>query len=83
MYLKGKEMQRAELFKNSEENAEWFKENYENLRKKYDEQWIVIENKAVIESASTFDEVLSLVKKRDPNRVIVEYMQSNPVAMFF
>jgi thymidylate kinase len=83
MYLKGKEMQRAELFKNSEENAEWFKENYENLRKKYDEQWIVIENKAVIKSASTFDEVLPFVKKRDPNRVIVEYMQSNPVAMFF
>ncbi len=76
-------MQKAELFKNAEENIEWLKENYDALRKKYDEQWIVIENKTVIESASTFDEVLPLVRKRDPNRIIVEYMQSNPVAMFF
>jgi hypothetical protein len=78
-----KEVERAELFKNSKENTEWLKENYEHLKKKYDEQWIVIENKTVIKSASTFDEVLSLVRKRDPNRVIVEYMQSTPVAMFF
>ncbi len=76
-------MEKAELFKNSKENIEWFKENYENLKKKYDERWIVIENKTVVKSASTFDEILAVVRNRDPNKVIVEYMQSNPIAMFF
>jgi hypothetical protein len=76
-------MEKAELFRNSKENAEWFKENYEDLKKEYDEHWIVIENKAVIKSATTFDEILAIVKKRDPSKVIVEYIQSDQVAMFF
>jgi thymidylate kinase len=76
-------MERAELFKNSKENLEWFKENYEDLKKKYDERWIVIDNKTVVKSASTFDEILALVRKHDPNKVIVEYMQSKQIAMFF
>ncbi|MCJ7469573.1 DUF5678 domain-containing protein [Candidatus Bathyarchaeota archaeon] len=76
-------MEKAELFKNSKENLEWFKENYEDLKKKYDERWIVIDNKTVVKSASTFDEILALVRKHDPNKVIVEYMQSKQIAMFF
>ena len=76
-------MEKAELFKNSKENVEWFKENYEDLKKKYDKHWIVIENKKVVKSASTFDEVLAIVRKRDPNKVIVEFMQSDQIAMFF
>lgn len=43
----------------------------------------MIENKAVIKSATTFDEILAIVKKRDPSKVIVEYIQSDQVAMFF
>lgn len=76
-------MEKAELFKSSKENLEWFKENYEDLKKKYDERWIVIDNKTVVKSASTFDEILALVRKHDPNKVIVEYMQSKQIAMFF
>ena len=76
-------MEKAELFKNSRENIEWLKENYEDLKKKYDERWIVIENKTVVKSASTFDEILAVVRNRDPNKVLVEYMQSEQVAMFF
>jgi thymidylate kinase len=76
-------MEKAELFKNSKENLEWFKENYEDLKKKYDERWIVIDNKTVVKSASTFDEILAFVRKHDPNKVIVEYMQSKQIAMFF
>ena len=76
-------MEKAELFRNSKENIEWLKENYEDLKKKYDERWIVIENKTVVKSASTFDEILAIVRNRDPNKVLVEYMQSEQVAMFF
>ena len=76
-------MDRVELFRNVRANLEWFGENYEVLRKKYDGCWIVVEGKKVVKSASTFDEVLSFVGKRDPNKVIVEYVQSDPIATIF
>jgi len=76
-------MEKAELFKISRENAEWFSKNYESLKKKYDNQWIVIHNKKVVESTSTFNEIMNVAKRYDPNSIIVEYMQRKTVAMFF
>jgi len=76
-------MEKAELSKNSKENIQWLKENYEDLKKKYDEHWTIIENKKVIKSAGTFDEILAIIRNRDPNKVIVEFMQSDQIAMFF
>ena len=76
-------MEKAQLFKISRENMEWFKENYEDILKKYDNQWILIHNKSVAKSAGTFAKIVNVAKKYDPNTVLVEYMQSKPVAMFF
>lgn len=76
-------MEKAELFRISRGNAEWFRENYEDLKRKYDNRWIIIQNKKVVESASTFDDIMKVVKKYDPNSVIVEYIQRKPIAMFF
>jgi hypothetical protein len=76
-------MGRVELFRNVRANLEWFGENYEVLRKKYDGCWIVVEGKKVVKSVSTFDEVLSFVGKHDSSKAIVEYMQSDPIAAFF
>ena len=84
--LKGEiKMEKAELFKISRGNAEWFRENYEDLKKKYDNRWILIHNEKVVESASTFDDILKILRaqKYDPNTVIVEYLQSKQIAMFF
>ena len=76
-------MEKAELFKTSRRNVEWLKENYESLKRKYDNRWIVIQNNKVVESASTFDEIMKAIRKHDPNKIFVEYIQSEPVAMFF
>ena len=78
-------MEKAELFKISRENAEWFRENYEDLTKKFDNRWILIHNRKVAKTASTFKGIMRLLRaqKYDPNTVIVEYMQSNQIAMFF
>jgi len=76
-------MEKVELFKISRRNAEWLKENYEDLKREFDNRWVVIQDRKVVESASTFDEIMEAIRKRDPNRILVEYIQSEPVAMFF
>lgn len=76
-------MNKEVLFKISRENATWFSRNYESLKKKYDNCWIMIHNKKVVESASSFDEIMNATKKYDRNTVMVEYIQSKPIAMFF
>jgi len=71
------------LFEISRRNAEWLKENYESLKKEYDKRWIVIQDRKVVKSASTFDEIMRSVRKHDSNKILVEYIQSEPIAMFF
>ena len=78
-----KPMERKELFEFSRRNAEWLKENYNDLKRDYNNSWVVIQNRKVVKSASTFDEILKAIKKRDSNKILVEYIQAEPVAMFF
>ncbi|MEA2066333.1 MAG: DUF5678 domain-containing protein [Thermotogota bacterium] len=69
----------------------WRKRNYlgfrkgmlSGLKKKYDNRWIMIHGGKVIESASTFNEIMNVARKYDPNSILVEYVQSKPIAMFF
>jgi len=71
------------MFEISRRNAEWLKENYDSLKKEFDNSWIMIQDREVIANASTFDEIMKAIRKHDPNRILVEYIQSEPVAMFF
>jgi len=79
----GYEMEKEHLFRISRENNQWLSENYDDLKKRYDKCWIVIQDRKVVQSASTFDEIMKVVRKYDPNKVRVEYVQSEEVAMFF
>jgi hypothetical protein len=76
-------MEKEQLFRISRDNDQWLSENYEDLKKTYDKCWIVIKDRKVVHSASTFDEIMKVVKKYDPNKIKVEYIQSEEVAMFF
>ena len=76
-------MEKSELFEISRRNAEWLKENYDSLKRQYDKCWVLIQDRKVVKSASTFDEIMIAVRKHDPNKILVEYIQSEPVAMFF
>ena len=76
-------MEKTELFRISRGNAEWLKENYDALKRRYTNRWIMIQNKKVVETASTFDEIMKAIKKYDPNSIMVEYVESDQIAMFF
>jgi SET domain-containing protein len=76
-------MEKTELFEISRRNAEWLQKNYERLKKEYDKRWVLIQDGKVVKSASSFDEIMRTVRRHDPNKILVEYIQSEPVAMFF
>jgi hypothetical protein len=76
-------MERKELFKFSRQNAKWLQENYDNLKRDYNNSWVVIQNKKVIKSASSFNEIMKTIKKTDSSKILVEYIQAEPIAMFF
>lgn len=78
-----KNMERDALFRLSKENVEWMKENYESLKREYDNRWIVIQDKKVVCSSSIFHEIMKAVQKYDTKTAVVEYIQSKPIAMFF
>jgi sulfatase maturation enzyme AslB (radical SAM superfamily) len=76
-------MEKTKLFEISRSNVEWLKENYGALKKEFDSRWIVIQNRKVVKSAGTFDEIMQAIKKYDKNEILVEFIQSEPIAMFF
>lgn len=75
--------EKGELLRLSRENLEWFKDNYKCLKRKYDKQWIVIQKKEVVASDSTYDRIVDYLKKEDKKSAIVEFVDSNQIAMFF
>jgi hypothetical protein len=76
-------IEKAELFKHSTENLEWFKDNYKTLMKKYNNQWIVIQNKKIIATGSKYEKTVSILKHIDKKSAIVEFIDSKQLAMFF
>lgn len=76
-------IEKAELVRHSQENLEWFKDNYKVLRKDCNNQWIAIQNKKVIAKGARYEEILSALKEKDRKSAIVEFIDSKQLAMFF
>lgn len=76
-------MEKSKLFEISNANTEWFKDNYETLKKEYDSCWVVIQNSKVVRSARTFDEIMRSIKEYNKDEILVEFIQTEPIAMFF
>jgi len=72
-----------QLFRASCDNLKWLEENYDRLKKEYDGKWVVIQDRRVVASSGTYESIMNALKKCDPRNAIVEYLQSEQVAMFF
>jgi hypothetical protein len=75
--------EKGELLRLSKENLEWFKENYNSLKKKYNNQWVAIQKKEVVACGSTYDQITEALKKEDKQSAVVEFIDSQQLAMFF
>lgn len=72
-----------ELLKLSRENLEWYKANYSKIKKKHDNEWVAIQRKEIIATGSTYDQIAECIKKQDRKSAIIEFIDSNQLAMFF
>jgi len=75
-------MERA-IFEDSMKNIEWLRKNYRRLKKEYDKKWVLICNQKIVDSKDTFDQILPTVRKYKSDSAILEFIQSEEVAMFF
>ena len=75
-------MEKNTVLRASMQNLEWFRDNYEQLKKDYDKQWVVIEGQGVVTSSSTYDEIMKTGAKNKKS-ALVEYVDSEQLAMFF
>ena len=76
-------LEKAQILKDSQENLEWFKDNYESLKKEYDNQWIIVQKREVVAKGSTFEQIKQCFQKMDRKSALVEFVDSNNFAMFF
>ena len=79
----GSKLEKAQILKASQENLEWFKDNYESLKRDYDNQWIVVQKREVVAQGSTFEQIKKCLQKLDRKSALVEFVDSNNLAMFF
>jgi len=79
----GSELSIGEVLSKSNRNLEWLRDNYDELKQKYDKQWIIIDNQSVIHSASSYSEIMKAMQTENKNTAIVKFMTSERVAMFF
>jgi hypothetical protein len=79
-----KKTEKVEVLKNSRKDLEWFRDNYASLKKDFDKRWVIVQNKSVVADCSTYDEVLKEIKgDRSKKTAIVEFIDSEQIAMFF
>ena len=46
-----------EILRLSRGNLEWLKENYNQIKKKHDNEWVVIQKNEIVATGSTYDQI--------------------------
>ena len=72
-----------EILRLSRGNLEWLKENYNQIKKKHDNEWVAIQRNEIVATASTYDQITKKISKEDKKSAIIEFIDSNQLAMFF
>lgn len=73
-----------ECFMHSARDMEYLTRNYADLARRHDRKWIAIFNRKVIGEADTLEELAQTVRGHAHSEcLVVEYVTTEPVAMFF
>ncbi len=65
-----------ELLKKSENDLEWFDENYEELKEEYDNEFVAIKEEQIISHNKDFEKLLNKLKamKENPANITIKYI---------
>jgi hypothetical protein len=70
------------ILKESMQNLEWFSENCDVLKQKYNNQWVIIENRQVVKSSSTYNEIRKNAENHKES-ALLKFITSEQISMFF
>ncbi|MFP3984962.1 MAG: DUF5678 domain-containing protein [Candidatus Bathyarchaeia archaeon] len=72
------------LISRYEENAKWISEHYEELKKRFRDEWIAVLNGAVIDHDHELNKLVRRLRRRYPtnyNEIAVEYVTAKEVEL--
>lgn len=67
-----------------EENAKWISEHYEELKTRYDDEWVAVLNGSIIAHDRSFKRLLRHLKREYQDaygEIAVEYVTKKPINM--
>jgi hypothetical protein len=67
-----------------EENAKWVSRHYEELKKKYVDEWIAVLNETVVDHDCNLNRLVERLRKSYPenyNEIVVEYVTSKEIEL--
>lgn len=74
----------AELISRAEENSKWLSANYGQLIEKYDEKWVAVLDRSVIDYDRDLKSLVARLRKKLDKRyseVAIEYVTKKPINM--
>ena len=77
-------MSRAVIISKAEGNHKWIDENLDRLSKKYNDSWIAVLDKSVVDSDTSLEQIVTRLKGKLGERyseVVVEYVTDKPLNM--
>ena len=74
-------MEKATLLEKTRINLEWYRDNFEQLKKEYDKKWVIVDNQSIVGCSSTYDQISKSLKNR--KTALLEFVDSEQIAMFF
>ena len=72
-----------ELLKKSEEDLEWFNENYEELKEDYDNEFVAIKEGNILAHNKDFEKLLNKLKtmKENPANITIKYISKIKIVL--
>jgi len=69
---------------NYEDNAKWLSKNYERLKKKYNDEWVAVLDKKVIDHDPDLAKLVKRLKQQHANvynQIAVEYVTTKELSL--
>lgn len=67
-----------------EENAKWISKHYEELKKKFRDEWVAVLNSAVVDHDSKLNRLVERLRKKYPkdyDEIAVEYVTTKEIEL--
>jgi len=72
------------VLSNYEENAKWLSKHYEELKKKFNDEWVAVLDKAIVDRDPNLNNLVKRLRKKHPkvySQIAVEYITTKEIEL--